>query len=137
MGQQVHKYENLFNRRFNADKPDSKCLTYISYIHTKEGVLYPSIIRDLYDDSIVAYKAGKEHTVNLVLDTIWLVTKKKVSAELQPHYDQGFQYTSHAYFKLAQSCGITPSMSRRGNCYDNAMAENFLSILKNRVYLQA
>ena len=71
--------------------------------------------------------------MNLVLDTIHLAIrreKKKVAAELQLHSDQGFQYTSHAYFKLTQSYGITPSMSRRGNCYDNAMAENFFSILK-------
>lgn len=56
--------------------------------------------------------------------------RKKVAAELQLHSDQGFQYTSTAYFKLTQSYGITPSMSRRGNPYDNAMAENFFSILK-------
>ena len=54
----------------------------------------------------------------------------RVAAELQLHSDQGFQYTSQGYFNLTQSYGITPSMSRRGNCYDNAMAENFFSILK-------
>ena len=56
--------------------------------------------------------------------------KKEVAAELQLHSDQGFQYTSQAYYNLTQEYGITPSMSRRGNCYDNAMAENFFSILK-------
>ena len=56
--------------------------------------------------------------------------KKKVAENLQLHSDQGFQYTSQAYFKLTQKYNITPSMSRRGNCYDNAMAENFFSILK-------
>ena len=56
--------------------------------------------------------------------------KRKVAAELQLHSDQGFQYTSREYFNLTQSYGINPSMSRRGNCYDNAMAENFFSILK-------
>ena len=56
--------------------------------------------------------------------------KKKVAAELHLHSDQGFQYTSQAYFQLTKEYGITPSMSRRGNCYDNAMAENFFSILK-------
>ena len=70
---------------------------------------------------------------NLVLDTIRLAMKKEkknVAAELQLHSDQGFQYTSQAYFKLTQSYKITPSMSRKGNPYDNAMAENFFSILK-------
>ena len=133
MGQQLHRYENLLNREFQADRPNHKWVTDISYIHTKQGVLYLSMIRDLYDNSIVAYKTGTEQTVNLVLDTIRLAMrreKKKVAAELQLHSDQGFQYTSQAYFKLTQKYGITPSMSRRGNCYDNAMAENFFSILK-------
>ena len=133
LGQQVHKYENLLNRQFNTDKPNTKWATDISYIHTKEGVLYLSMIRDLYDNSIVAYKVASRQTVSLVLDTIRLAMKKekkRVAAELQLHSDQGFQYTTQAYFKLTQSYGITPSMSRKGNPYDNAMAENFFSILK-------
>ena len=133
MGQQLHRYENLLNRQFHADKPNRKWVTDISYIHTKQGILYLSMIRDLYDNSIVAYKTGTEQMVNLVLDTIHLAMrkeKKRVAAELYLHSDQGFQYTSQAYFKLTQEYGITPSMSRRGNCYDNAMAENFFSILK-------
>jgi transposase InsO family protein len=133
LGQQSHKYENLLKRQFRADRPNAKWVTDISYIHTKEGVLYLSMIRDLYDNSIVAYKTATQQTVNLVLDTIRLAMKKekkRVAAELQLHSDQGFQYTSQAYFKLTQSYGITPSMSRKGNPYDNAMAENFFSILK-------
>ena len=133
MGQQVHRYENLLNREFHADRPNRKWVTDISYIHTKQGILYLSMIRDLYDNSIVAYKTGTQQTVNLVLDTIRLAMKqqkKTVAAELQLHSDQGFQYTSRAYFNLTQAYGITPSMSRKGNPYDNAMAENFFSILK-------
>lgn len=136
MGKQLHKYENLLNREFSADAPNRKWVTDISYIHTKQGILYLSVIRNLYDRSIVAYKTGAKQTVNLVLDTIRLAVrkeklrKKKVTAELRLHSDQGFQYTSHGYFKLTQSYGITPSMSRRGNCYDNALAENFFGILK-------
>ena len=131
MGQQAHKYENLLNRNFVADKPNAKWVTDISYIHTGQGVLYLSMIRDLYDNSIVAYKTGTEQTVNLVLRTIRAAMGKEVvAAELQLHSDQGLQYTSRAYFNLTKEYGITPSMSRRGNCYDNAMAENFFSILK-------
>ena len=133
MGQQVHKYKNLLNREFHADRPNSKWVTDISYIHTKQGIVYLSMIRDLYDNTIVAYKTGTEQTVNLVLDTIHLAmkqVKKKAAAELQLHSDQGFQYTSQAYFKLTKQYGITPSMSRKGNPHDNAMAENFFSILK-------
>ena len=132
MGQQLHKYENLLNREFQADRPNHKWVTDISYIHTGQGVLYLSIIRDLFDNSVVAHKTGTSQSVNLVLDTIRLAMQKekKVAAELQLHSDQGSQYTSQAYFDLTKEYGITPSMSRRGNCYDNAMAENFFSILK-------
>ena len=131
MGEQLHRYPNLLNRQFTAERPNRKWVTDISYIHTGQGVLYLSIIRDLYDNSIISYKMGAEQTVRLVLDTIRAAKEKeKVTAELQLHSDQGFQYTSQAYFNLTQSYSITPSMSRRGNCFDNAMAENFFSILK-------
>ena len=139
MEEQTHKYENLLNREFQADHPNRKWVTDISYIHTGQGVLYLSMIRDLYDNSIVAYKTATQQTVSLVLDTIRLAKRKeKVAAgRLQLHSDQGSQYTSQAYFDLTKEYGITPSMSRRGNCYDNAMAENFFSILKTEcIYRQ-
>ena len=96
MGQQVHKYENLLNRQFHPDRPNSKWVTDISYFHTKQGVLYLSMIRDLYDNCIVVYKTDTKQTVNLVLDTIRLAMrkeKKRGAAEMQLHSDQGFQYT--------------------------------------------
>ena len=131
-GEYLHRYPNLLNRNFKAERPNQKWVTDISYIHTKQGVLYLSVIRDLFDNSIIAYKTGTEQNVNLVLSTIKAAKRKeKVTAEVQLHSDQGFQYTSQAYFKLTQSYGITPSMSRRGNPYDNALAENFFSILKS------
>ena len=129
--QYLHRYPNLLNREFNAERPNQKWVTDISYIKTAQGFLYLSIIRDLYDNSIVAYKMDKEQSIKLVLDTIKAAKRKeKITAEVQLHSDQGFQYTSQAYFNLTQSYGITPSMSRRGNPYDNALAENFFSILK-------
>ena len=90
MGQQLHKYEDLLNGDFQSDRPNIKWVTDISYIHTKQGVLYLSMIRDLYDNSIVAYKTRTHQTVNLVLDTIRLAMKqqkKRVAAELQLHSD--------------------------------------------------
>ncbi len=130
-GEYLHRYPNLLNRDFKAERPNQKWVTDISYIKTGQGTLYLSIIRDLFDNSIVAFKTGTEQNINLVLSTIREAKKReKVTAELQLHSDQGFQYTSHAYFKLTKSYNITPSMSRRGNPYDNAMAENFFSILK-------
>ena len=130
-GDYLHRYPNILNRDFKADRPNQKWVTDISYIKTGQGTLYLSVIRDLYDNSIVAYKTGTEQNINLVLSTIKSAKRKeKVTAELQLHSDQGFQYTSQAYFNLTKSYNITPSMSRKGNPYDNAMAENFFSILK-------
>lgn len=127
----LRRYPNLLNREFRAERPNQKWVTDISYIQTGEGVLYLSIIRDLYDNSIVAHKTSVRQTAKLVTDTLRLAKRKeKVTAELQLHSDQGFQYASAAYFGMTQAYGITPSMSRRGNPYDNAMAENFFSILK-------
>ena len=130
-GNHIHRYPNLLNRDFHADKPNQKWVTDISYIHTGQGVLYLSVIRDLFDNSIVAHKTSTTQNIQLVLSTIKDAKRKeKVTAELQLHSDQGFQYTSQAYFNLTKSYGITPSMSRRGNPYDNALAENYFSILK-------
>ena len=127
----IYKYPNHLARDFRADRPNEKWVTDISYIRTGQGFLYLSVIRDLYDNSIVAYKTGTEQNINLVLSTIRAAKRKeKVTGSLHLHSDQGFQYTSQAYFKLTQSYHITPSMSSRGNPYDNAMAENFFSILK-------
>ena len=140
--QYLHRYPNLLDRDFYADRPNQKWVTDISYIKTSEGFLYLSVIRDLFDNSIVAYKTAREQSIKLVLDTIKEAkAKEKVTAELQLHSDQGFQYTSQAYYNLTKSYHITPSMSRRGNPYDNALAENFFSILKteciNRVKLNS
>ena len=134
-GEHLHRYPNLLNKNFKANRPNQKWVTDISHIKTAQGTLYLSIIRDLFDNSIVAYKTSTEQNINLVLSTIRAAKRKeKVTAELQLHSDQGFQYTSHGYFKLTQSYGIRPSMSRKGNCLDNACAENFFGILKSELY---
>lgn len=128
--QYLHRYDNLLNREFNAIKPNVKWVTDISYINTKQGVLYLSIIKDLYDNFIVAYDYSSSQNINLVVNTIKKV-KEKVAAGTSLHSDQGFQYTSHAYYGLLKEYGIIPSMSRRGNCLDNACAENFFSTIKS------
>lgn len=127
----IHRYENILNRDFKADLPNQKWVTDITYIHTLQGVLYLSAIKDLYDGFIVGYRTGTEQTVNLVTMTIRDTLKKeRVAGGLALHSDQGFQYSSHAYFCLIQEYDITPSMSRRGNCLDNACMENFFGMLK-------
>lgn len=131
VSEHLHKYPNLLNREFVADRPNQKWVTDISYIPTAQGNCYLSVIRDIYDNSIVSYQMSRDMTVKLVIDTVKKAMKKeKVAADLQLHSDQGTQYVSHEYFKLVQSYNIKPSMSRRGNPYDNALAENFFSILK-------
>ena len=93
--------------------------------------MYLSFIRDLYDNSIVAHKTGTEQNINLVLSMIRVAKRKgKVTGNLNLHSDQGFQHSSQVYYSLTKSYHITPAMSNRGNLYDNAMAENFFSILK-------
>jgi putative transposase len=127
----IHRYENVLNRDFTAQRPNQKWVTDITYIHTTQGVLYLSAIKDLYDGFIVGYRMGTKQNVNLVIMTIRDALKKERAADgLALHSDQGFQYSSHAYFRLTQDYDITPSMSRRGNCLDNACMENFFGMLK-------
>jgi len=127
----IHRYENVLNRDFKAMRPNQKWVTDITYIHTQQGVLYLSAIKDLYDGFIVGHRLGTEQSINLVTMTIKdALQREKAAGGLALHSDQGFQYTSHAYFRLTQEYDITPSMSRRGNCLDNACIENFFGMLK-------
>ena len=118
--------KNNLNRDFNASRPNEKWVTDISYIHTEEGILYLSMIRDLYDNSIVGYKYATQMPASLVIETVRAAVKNaKPSGGLILHSDNGFQYTSQAYYNVAIANGIKPSMSSVGCPYDNACAENF------------
>lgn len=127
--QQFKVYADKLKRDFTADKPNQKWVTDISYIHTKQGVIYLSMIKDLFDNFIVAYDMATVQDNALVYRTV-KKAKEKVADELILHSDQGFQYTSHGYMKLSQEYSILPSMSRAGTPLDNAPAENFFGILK-------
>ena len=127
----LKSYDNILNRNFSATRPNEKWVTDISHIKTKQGTLYLSVIKDLFDNSIVSHKMSTVQNTKLVLETIKSAKQKeKATKELQLHSDQGFQYTSIEYFNLTKEYDITPSMSRRGNCLDNSPAENFFGILK-------
>lgn len=126
----IHKYENLWHRDFSTTTSNQKWCTDISYIPTKQGFVFLSMIKDLHDNFIVAYKIGDENNNDLVFETIKRA-KREVATELQLHSDQGFQYTSQGYLNLTQEYHITPSMSRPGTPIDNACAENFFSTLKS------
>jgi transposase InsO family protein len=126
-----HSYANLLNRNFVATRPNQKWVTDVTYILTKEGWAYLSTIKDLFDNFIVAHQFGRENTVALVQQNLRKAKQKeKVTDGLVLHSDQGQQYTSQAYFVLTSEYNITPSMSRRGNCWDNAPMENFFGHLK-------
>lgn len=126
-----HHYENVLNRNFTATHPNQKWVTDITYLATQHGWAYLSTIKDLYDGFIVAHVLGRANSVALVTQTLQLaMDKEKVTDGLILHSDQGHQYTSDAYHALIQQYSITPSMSRRGNCWDNACMENFFGHLK-------
>ena len=127
-----HHYENLLQRDFSASRPNEKWVTDISYIPTGEGFLYLSVIKDLYDKSIVGYRYATQMPAKLVLDTIRdAVGKTSRCGNLILHSDNGFQYASIPYYNITKAYGITPSMSAIGCPHDNACAESFFSLLKN------
>lgn len=126
-----HVYKNVLNREFGATQANQKWVTDITYIHTQQGWAYLSVIKDLFDGFLVAHCLSLSNSVALVTRTLRLAKEKeKVTDGLILHSDQGHQYTSHAYHVLMQQYSITPSMSRRANCWDNAPMENFFSHLK-------
>ena len=126
-----HRYDNLLNRDFTANRPNQKWVTDITYVSTQQGWAYLSTIQDLFDGFIVAHEVGTENSVGLVLNTLKQAKQKEqISDSLLLHSDQGYQYTSPAYHLLTQDYAITPSMSRRANCWDNAVMENFFGHLK-------
>ena len=122
-------YGNVLQRNFHAQKPNEKWVTDISYILTKQGRLYLSVIKDLYDKSIVAFEMATYLDNRLVLRTIEKA-KGKLRNGTIIHSDQGSQYASNDYAKLVSHYKFVPSMSRPGNPLDNAPAESFFSTLK-------
>ena len=132
MMQQHHTYANVLDRSFDCVKPNQKWVTDITYISTTNGWCYLSVIKDLYDGFIIAHKLGRSNTVELVTSMVKnALIKEKVTDGLILHSDQGHQYTSTAYHGvLTKEYNITLSMSRKGNCWDNAPMENFFGQLK-------
>ena len=126
-----HHYENVLNRDFQATRPNQKWVTDVTYILTQQGWAYLSTIKDLFDSFIVAHAISLSNSVALVTQTVEQAQdKEKVTDGLILHSDQGQQYTSHAYHVLTHQYNITPSMSRRANCWDNAPMENFFGHFK-------
>lgn len=132
-----HRYPNHLNREFAAEKPNQKWVTDITYIPTIQGWAYLAVIKDLYDGFIVAHRLGRSNNVSLVTQTLkQALQKEKVTDGTLLHSDQGHQYCSHAYYVLTKDYKLIPSMSRKGNCWDNAPMENFFGHLKEEALRQ-
>lgn len=126
--------DNHLNRDFQASKPNEKWVTDITYLIFNGQRLYLSVIMDLYNNEIVAYQLGRRNDLKLVIDTFKKARKKRNVKGVLIHSDQGFQYTSRQYNQLLKKYQMKASMSRKGNCWDNACIENFFSHFKSECF---
>lgn len=132
-----HRFPNILNREFSAIRPNKKWVTDVTFVHTNQGWAYLSTIKDLHDGYIVAHNFCKQNSLGLVINTLKKALQKEMVTDgLVLHSDQGYQYTSQSYFTLTKEYNISPSMSRRGNCWDNAPMENFFGHIKEEALRQ-
>jgi len=126
--------ENVLNRNFEASAPNEKWATDITYVWTGEGWLYLAAVMDLYSRRIVGWATADHLKTELCLDALQMALNHRTGIEnLMHHSDQGVQYASNLYREVLAAQGIECSMSRRGNCWDNAVAESFFGTLKNEL----
>lgn len=121
---------NLVKRNFDVSKPNRVWVTDITYIRTWEGWLYLAIVMDLFSRKIVGWATRQTIHRELVLDAVMMAVRKRRPKETIIHSDQGSQYGSDDWRRFCLVNNLEPSMSRRGNCWDNAVAESFFSSLK-------
>ena len=130
--------ENLLVQNFMAEAPHQIWVTDITYIPTAEGWLYLAGHKDLFTKEIVGYAMGERMTKNLVSQSLFrAMSAKRPAAGLIHHSDRGSQYCSLEFRSLLEQFGMRASMSRRGNCYDNAPIESFWGMLKNELVHQS
>ena len=124
-------FENVLNRQFNVAGPDLAYVSDITYINTKEGWLYLAVVIDLFSRKVVGWSMSSRMKASLVCDALKMaIWQRKPKRGLIVHSDRGSQYASHEYKKLLEQHGYIGSMSRKGNCWDNAVAESFFGSLK-------
>ena len=122
---------NILERQFEVMSPNQWWVSDITYIHTQEGFLFLAVVMDLFARNIVGWSMAARMTDDLVLDALTMAYwRRKPTTKIMLHTDQGSQYTSGNCQRLLKSLDIKPSMSRRGNCHDNAVAESFFANLK-------
>jgi len=129
--------DNLMNQQFHRIKPLEKLVTDVTEFKTEEGKVYLSPIMDLYNQEILAYSVFKSPNLYMIQDMMsQLIPQLTKNDQPVLHSDQGWQYQQKMYQNMLSDYKITQSMSRKGNCLDNAMIENFFSHLKAEYYHQ-
>lgn len=122
---------NKLQRQFNPMRPDESWVTDITYIRTHEGWLYLAVVVDLFSRKVIGWSMQPRITKDIVLNALLMaVWRRNPKSKVIVHSDQGSQYTSHDWQSFLAVNGLESSMSRRGNCHDNAVAESFFQLLK-------
>ena len=131
----AHKaYPNHLHQCFISSKPNDTWVSDITYIRTKEGWIYLATVIDLYSRKVIGWATGHRQTTPLIISALQMaVARLNQDDKVILHSDQGSQYASYDYKKFAKEHNIILSMSRRGNCYDNAVAESFFKTLKKEL----
>jgi putative transposase len=125
---------NRLSQQFTMPKPDAAWVTDITYIRTYEGWLYLAVVIDLYSRSVVGWSMKPTMKTDIVLDALLMaIWRRKPKQPVIIHSDQGSQFASDDFSRWCKDNRLIPSMSRRGNCYDNAVAESFFSSLKKEI----
>lgn len=131
IGEQHVVTPNRLERQFDLLAPNTAWVTDITYIKTHEGWLYLGAVMDLFSRRIIGWSMGSRITKELALDALLMaVWRRKPAGKVLVHSDQGSQYTSHDWSEFLSAHGLEGSMTRRGNCHDNAVAESFFQLLK-------
>ncbi|QVK33032.1 IS3 family transposase [Pseudomonas syringae] len=122
---------NLLKREFDVVEPNKVWVTDITYIRTYEGWLYLAVVLDLFSRQVVGWSMKSQMTSDLAIDALLMaVWRRKPKQEVMVHSDQGSQYSSSDWRSFLKANNLVASMSRRGNCHDNAVAESFFQLLK-------
>jgi len=128
---------NHLDQKFTADGPDQKWATDITYVPTVQGWLYLAVVLDLYSRRIVGWAMSDSLQRQLVIDALQMaIAARRPAPGLLHHSDRGSQYASHDYQSLLTRAKMVSSMSRKGNCYDNASVESFFGTLKTELVYQ-
>ncbi len=133
-----HNYlvvENILDRDFESTKPAQKWVSDITYIRTIEGFLYLTIVLDLYDRKVIGWSLYDEMSTEKTSLSAWKVAlaKRKIEKGLIFHSDRGVQYANNKFANMLESHHVIRSMSRKGNCWDNSVAESFFKTLKTEL----